>query len=293
MEAAAKYEKILNARNELRGQFKGYGFRTKAADKLVESGEIPYGNTKGEIEARQTEARRNMTQEELDANPREIKENEIMREDYDNAYDRKFSRSQKSLYNYSGERAKKTETPKAERKIKETAKEPEKTPIQKMRDSEYVSKEVKTALDDIEKAGTYTKEAEKAAKKYTDLDAKIAGVQGHLNNAKNKEYPTQAEKDAHIADLEDDIRVLKNEQKKVAKEIEDMGRMRAPDPNKTWEQERDSLQHNMRKVNRAKGTEKLKNEDNWIQDKFKSVRRLGEDSLIEVESSAKGRGVSA
>ena len=86
-EVATKYERLLSARNELRGEFKGYGFRgNKAADLLVESGRIPYSHTKGEWEARQTEKRRKMSQEELDAKPREEDKHEIKREDYDEYY---------------------------------------------------------------------------------------------------------------------------------------------------------------------------------------------------------------
>ena len=511
--AADEYSRLLRTRNKLRGQFERV-IRTEGIDKEIESGKIPYRNTKGEIEARETEARRYMTQDELDANPRDISKYEIRREQYDKYY-RRFSRaknakrdttldgeiqsilkdqhlksgSEKALeedlravakligeekvdeaiakteeivrqhmeideYEHvdnsidqnvkeliksapiniselgngtiahklenigmtredvpywvqlrskkggmpldrvyqqlsserpdlfppdlthedklkaiieaatpqaealrkpqdwiDGERqdlelsifskvadgvyadkravesAKGIETARAEVKaeskltegevkgseqqaidgFEETAKtieepkqtkkpetkkpkkpEDTRTEVQKLRESKYVSKEVKSALDNIEEVGLFTEKAEKAAKKYNELDKKIAGKYKHIENAKNKEYPTEAEKTAHIAELEDEIRDLKGKQTKVAGEIEDMAKMKKTDPNKTWEQERAELDHNNRKVNKSDPAAKLKQEDSWLKDKWTSLRRLWEDSLIDVENTAKG-----
>ena len=64
---ATKYEKLLDAREKLRGDYQGAGFRNNPIEKDIKKGKEAYRLTKGEIEARQTEARRNMTQEELDA----------------------------------------------------------------------------------------------------------------------------------------------------------------------------------------------------------------------------------
>lgn len=180
---------------------------------------------------------------------------------------------------------------KPERKVEqpqaETPKETPKTEVGKLQDNDYVSKEVKTALKDIEEAGIYKGEAEKAAKKFNDLDKKIGAQTKHIENAKNKEYPTIEEKNAHIKELEDELSDLKNKQKKVAGEIEQYGKMKPVDNSKTAGEQIREL-HGDRKVNKeVKEAQNLKNEDSWIKDKWNSVRRLWEDSLIDVENVAK------
>lgn len=170
---------------------------------------------------------------------------------------------------------------------KEEPKPEAKTQTQKLANNKYASDQVKTALKDIEEAGVYKDEAEKYAKKFNDLDGKIGGVQNRLNNAKKKEYPTEAEKTAHIKELEDDLADLRNKQAKAAGEIEQLGKMKGADPNKSWREELTESQ-GTRYVNKeAKAPANLKNEDSWIKDKWNSVRRLWEDSLIDVENVAK------
>lgn len=177
-----------------------------------------------------------------------------------------------------------------EQKSTAKAKEPKKTETQKLSDNKYASDELKSSVKEIEAAGIYKEEVEKAAKRYNDIDKKIAGLQSRLNNAKKKDYPTEAEKTAHIADLEDELRTLRNRQNNVAGEIEQMGKMKAVDDSKTAKEQIREL-HGDRSVNKElKNADNLKNEDSWIKDKWNSVRRLWEDSLIDVENVAKKTG---
>lgn len=187
------------------------------------------------------------------------------------------------------------ETPKTNPKTKEAPQVKdeviEKTETQKLSENKYASSEVKTALKDIEAAGVYKEEAEKAAKKFNELDKKIGAETKHIENArKSDKYATEAERDARIAELEDNINSLKRQQERVAGQIEQMGKMKAVDPDKTAEQQIREARGTRKANKELKGTDNLVNEDNWIKDKWNSVRRLWEDSLIEVENVAKRSG---
>ena len=184
------------------------------------------------------------------------------------------------------------ETPKTEVKGTAKADEPEKTEAQKMSESKYVSDEVKTALKDIEEAGVYKEQAEKTAKKYNDLNGKIGGLVNRIERAKKSDkYATEAERAEHVADLEDQLRTLRNKQKNVAGEIEQMGRMKAVDDTKPAGEQIKELRGGETKVNKQRiKTDNLTKTDNWIKDKWNSVRRLWEDSLIDVENTAKSSG---
>lgn len=183
------------------------------------------------------------------------------------------------------------ESPKTETPKEETPKEAKKTEAQKLSENKYASDEVKTALKDIEDAGVYKEDAEKVAKKFNDLDGKIGGLVNRIEKAKNKDYPTEAEKTAHIAELEDELKTLRSQQAKAAGKLEQMGKMKAVDDSVDPQEQFHKLRGDTGKVNRElKNDSNLKNEDKWIKDKWNSVRRLWEDSLIEVENVAKRSG---
>ena len=189
----------------------------------------------------------------------------------------------------------KPEKPKTTKKPakKKEPKEPEKTEVQKLHENEYASDNVKTALKDIEDAGDKINvaKAEKIAKRFNDLDKKIGAKTKHIENAKKSEkYATEAERTERLAELKDELETLKRRQAKAAGELEQLGKMKAVDPDKTAEQQIKEMRGE-RKVNKElKSTDNLTKTDNWIKDKMLSVRRLWEDSLIDVEKTAKASG---
>lgn len=185
----------------------------------------------------------------------------------------------------------KAEAPKKKPAKKKEPKEPEKSEVQKLHENDFASDEVKTALKDIEEAGVNVEKAEKIAKRFNDLDKKIGAKTKHIENAKKSEkYATEAERTERIAELNDELETLKRRQAKAAGELEQLGKMKAVDPDKTAEQQIKEMRGE-RKVNKElKNTENLTKTDNWIKDKWNSVRRLWEDSLIDVENTAKASG---
>ena len=185
----------------------------------------------------------------------------------------------------------KVEKPKAEKPKEKKPKEPEKTEVQKVRENDFASDNVKTALDDIEKAGVYTAEAEKKAKRFNELDRQIAKETKHIENArKSEKYATEAERAERVAELEDNLQSLKNKQARIAGEIEQMGKMKAVDDSITAGEQIKELRGDVKVNKELKNTDNLTKTDNWIKDKWLSVRRLWEDSLIDVEKAAKESG---
>lgn len=184
---------------------------------------------------------------------------------------------------FSKESKPKTKTP------TESKPKTEKTETQKLSDNNNASAELKQALVDIDKAGVYKDDAEKVSKRFNDLESKIKKEVAHLKNAKKSDkYATEAERAERVAEIEDELKTLRNQQAKTAGKIEQMGKMKAVDDSIDPQDQFHQLRGETSRTNKElQNADNLKNEDNWIKDKWNSVRRLWEDSLIEVENVAK------
>ena len=198
-EVATKYERLLNKRNNLRGEYGGFGFRNTGIDRLVENGTVPYLHTKGEWESRQTEKRKDKDQKWLDSHPREKDKYEIMREDYDEYYGRNASYSAKKN-SPAGEtadeiNATKDELKKLDERLSGKLKKAKRKELEAKRleleetlekqEVEYHKANKKTYKENIKTAEDKIKELQKAVKKSKDVD-EIAKLNKKISAQKSK-----------------------------------------------------------------------------------------------------------